>query len=135
MKIELYYIGKPRSREANTLAAEYGKRASRYCRFEAIQLKNDAEAESRASKAYRVVLDPAGRAMRSEDLAALVERVGRDMAFFVGGANGFGDAFRDSADCLLALSTMTLPHELARVVLAEQIYRAFTILRNHPYPR
>jgi len=135
LKIELYYIGKPRSREANALAAEYGKRASRFCRFEAIQLKNEGEAESRAPKAYRVVLDPTGRAMRSEELATLIERAGRDIAFFVGGADGFSDPFRASADRLLSLSTMTLPHELARVLLAEQIYRAFTILRNHPYPR
>jgi 23S rRNA (pseudouridine1915-N3)-methyltransferase len=53
----------------------------------------------------------------------------------VGGADGFSDAFRARADRLLSLSTMTLPHELARVLLAEQIYRAFTILGNHPYPR
>lgn len=135
MKIELYYIGKPRSREANALAGEYGKRTSRYCRFEAIQLKNEGEAESCAPKALRIALDPAGRAMRSEELAALIERAGRDIAFFVGGSDGFSDSFRSSADCLLSLSTMTLPHELARVLLAEQIYRAFTILRNHPYPR
>ncbi len=67
--------------------------------------------------------------------AAFLEKAQRDVAFFVGGADGFSQSFRQEADLLLSLSKMTLPHELARVVLAEQIYRAFTILRNHPYPR
>ena len=100
-----------------------------------VQLRNEREAEKQGGKALRVILDPAGDAMRSEEMARLVEGAGRDIAFFVGGADGFSEEFRNSADRLLSLSQMTLPHELARVILAEQIYRAFTILRNHPYPR
>jgi len=135
LKITLFYIGKPRSREANLLAEDYGGRISRFCRFEAVQLKSEKEAEKQVDRALRVVLDPAGEMLSSEEFARMIESAGRDIAFFVGGAEGFSDAFRGSAGRLLALSNMTLPHELARVMLAEQIYRAFTILRNHPYAK
>jgi 23S rRNA (pseudouridine1915-N3)-methyltransferase len=57
------------------------------------------------------------------------------MVFVIGGADGLPAEWRTRADLLLGLSAMTMPHELARVVLAEQIYRAFTALRGHPYPR
>jgi 23S rRNA (pseudouridine1915-N3)-methyltransferase len=60
---------------------------------------------------------------------------GRDLLFLVGGAEGLPTGWRERADLLVSLSRMTLPHELARAVLAEQIYRAFTTLRGHPYPR
>lgn len=127
-------MGKPRSREANVLAQEYAVRLGRYCRFEMRQIKNESAAAA-YDRALRVVLDPAGEELNSQQLAGLLEKAGRDVAFFVGGADGFSEAFRAGADRLLSLSRMTLPHELARVLLAEQIYRAFTILRNHPYPR
>jgi 23S rRNA (pseudouridine1915-N3)-methyltransferase len=135
LKITLFYIGKPRSREANLLAEEYATRIGRFCRFEAVQLKDEKEAEKQGGRALRLVLDPAGDSLRSEEFARLIESAGRDIAFFVGGAEGFSEPFRQSADRLLSLSAMTLPHELARVMLAEQIYRAFTILRNHPYAK
>jgi 23S rRNA (pseudouridine1915-N3)-methyltransferase len=134
LKVHLLYIGKPRSREANVLAQEYAVRLGRYCRFEMRQIKDEAAAAG-YERALRVVLDPAGEQMTSRDLASLLEKAGRDVVFFVGGADGFSEPFRARADRLLSLSKMTLPHELARVLLAEQIYRAFTILRNHPYPR
>jgi 23S rRNA (pseudouridine1915-N3)-methyltransferase len=135
LKITLFYIGKLRSREANLLAEDYAKRIRRFCRFEAVQLKDEKEAEKQGGKALRVVLDPAGDALGSEEFARLIESAGCDIAFFVGGAEGFSDVFRRSADRLLSLSAMTLPHELARVILAEQVYRAFAILRNHPYAK
>jgi 23S rRNA (pseudouridine1915-N3)-methyltransferase len=57
------------------------------------------------------------------------------VAFYIGGAEGFSAKFKESADRLLSLSQMTLPHELARVMLLEQLYRAFTILGGHPYAK
>jgi len=60
---------------------------------------------------------------------------GRDLVFVVGGHDGLPPEWRLEADILLSLTAMTLPHELARAILAEQIYRAFATLRNHPYPR
>ena len=68
-------------------------------------------------------------------LIAQSEMEGRDLVFVVGGADGLPPAWRARADLLLALSPMTFPHELARAMLAEQIYRAFATLRGHPYPR
>jgi 23S rRNA (pseudouridine1915-N3)-methyltransferase len=134
LKVHLLYIGKPRSREANLLTQEYAVRLGRYCRFELRQIKDESAAAG-YDRALRIVLDPTGKQITSQELAVLLEKAGRDVAFFVGGAEGFSDAFRSRADRLLSLSKMTLPHELARVLVAEQIYRAFTILHNHPYPR
>ena len=134
MKLQLLFIGKPRSREANLLAQEYAGRIKHYCKFEMVQLK-DEKAAAAYSRVFKVVLDPAGEQMTSRELAAFLEKTTRETAFFVGGAEGFSDEFRARADRLISLSKMTLPHELARVILAEQIYRAFTILRGHPYPR
>ena len=102
-----------------------------------------AEAEALLAKVpagfRRVCLDPGGKALSSEDFARILgER--RDggtigLAFLIGGPDGFGAAVRDGADFLLSLGPMTLPHGLARIVLAEQIYRAMTILAGHPYHR
>ena len=134
LKLYLLCIGKPRNREANLLAEDYARRIEHYCRFEMRSLK-DERAVKDYQRTAKVVLDPSGRQMSSQELATFLEKAQRDVAFFVGGADGFSQSFLEDADLLLSLSKMTLPHELARVVLAEQIYRAFTILRNHPYPR
>ena len=134
MKIQLFYIGKPRNRALNDAAAEYGKRIKRFCRYESVELKGEQDAPHE-KKALRIVMDPKGKLIPSEAFARWIESAGRDIHFFIGGADGFTDEFRDSADRLLSLSPMTLPHELARVLLAEQIYRGFAILNNHPYPR
>ena len=134
MKVHLLYVGKQRQRETDRLALDYASRIERYCSFEMKPVKSELAAEA-YPRALRVGLDPAGEQMTSAELARFLEQAGRDVVFFVGGPDGFSDEFRAKADRLLSLSKMTLPHELARVVLAEQIYRAFTILRNHPYPR
>ena len=88
---------------------------------------------------FRVLLDAAGRPLNSAELAALIEKLEngavKELQFLVGGADGFSGAVRQKADLLMALSQLTLSHELARVVAAEQIYRAFTILRGHPYAK
>ena len=68
-------------------------------------------------------------------LVSRAEMEGRDLVFVVGGADGLPPDWRARADLLLSLSRMTFPHELARAMLAEQIYRAFATLRGHPYPR
>jgi len=134
LKIRLFYIGKARSRPLNEAADEYAKRTTRFCRFEMREIKSEKDAP-KDSKALRIVLDPRGKQVPSETLAQWIEQAGRDVDFFIGGADGWSETFRQSADRLLSLSAMTMPHELARVLLAEQIYRAFTIQRNHPYPR
>ena len=93
-----------------------------------------------AADGYRlVVFDVLGEAITSPDLAARVraweEQAPQRTAFAIGGADGFDPAVLDAADARLSLGAITLPHQLARVVAAEQLYRALTILRGHPYHR
>jgi len=138
VKVFLYFVGKPKDPHANALAADYVQRANRYAPTRMAEIKPDADFWSKHPSAQKILLDPAGRSIDSAafaDLFARAEMVGRDLVFVVGGHDGLPQAWRNRADLLLSLSTMTMPHELARAVLAEQIYRAFTILRGHPYPR
>ena len=84
------------------------------------------------------ILAAAGQSLDSAGFTGLVAkagREGRDQVFLVGGADGPPEGWRERADLLLSLSPMTFPHEFARVMLAEQLYRAFTTLRGHPYPK
>jgi 23S rRNA (pseudouridine1915-N3)-methyltransferase len=86
----------------------------------------------------KVVLDERGTLVRTMDLARRIARwreTGRDVAFIVGGADGLAESVKNSAEFTWSLSPLTLPHGLARVVLAEQLYRAHSILHNHPYHR
>jgi 23S rRNA (pseudouridine1915-N3)-methyltransferase len=88
--------------------------------------------------ALRVVLDEKGRGFRTEKLADYLRQwrdAARDAAFVIGGADGLAPRIKREADLLWSLSPLTLPHGLVRVVLAEQLYRATTILLNHPYHR
>lgn len=139
MKLLLFYIGKARDTHANAMAAEYIKRSTRFAKCEMREihpLRFDPWAKH--PSASKILLDPAGRALDSAGFISLVEKAerdGRDLVFLIGGAEGLPADWKARADLLLGLSPMTMPHELARVVLAEQIYRALTALRGHPYPR
>jgi 23S rRNA (pseudouridine1915-N3)-methyltransferase len=139
LKLFLYYIGKARDTHANGMAQEFLKRTSRYMAREMREIvPSRFDIFARHSTARKVFLDPAGKAMDSEAFAALIgkaELEARDVAFLIGGHDGLPPEWKPRADLLLSLSAMTMPHELARAVLAEQIYRALTILRGHPYPR
>jgi len=133
--------------------AEYADRMPREARMELIALKPAArgaplqrmlDAEGKRILAalpadcIRVVLDERGTVLSTMDLARRVARwreAGRDVAFVVGGADGLAESVRKAANLVWSLSPLTLPHGLARVVLAEQLYRADSILHNHPYHR
>jgi 23S rRNA (pseudouridine1915-N3)-methyltransferase len=135
MKIYLYFVGKPRDSHANAMAEEYIKRSTRFATCEMREIDpRRADPFARHPPAVKILLDPAGQACDSADFARLLQ-AGRDLVFVIGGANGLPAEWKSRADRLLALSPLTLPHELARVVLAEQIYRALTTLRGHPYPK
>ncbi|MGI8991160.1 MAG: 23S rRNA (pseudouridine(1915)-N(3))-methyltransferase RlmH [Bryobacteraceae bacterium] len=139
MKVFLFYIGKPRDAHANRIAEDFVERASHYAGTEMREIRPEKfDLWSKHPAARKIFLDPAGKQMTSESFAGVFENaeaIGRDLVFLIGGHDGLPPAWRDKADLLLSLSLMTLPHELARAVLAEQIYRAFAILRGHPYPR
>ncbi|MGH9582510.1 MAG: 23S rRNA (pseudouridine(1915)-N(3))-methyltransferase RlmH [Bryobacteraceae bacterium] len=139
MKIFLYYIGKPRDAHANAIAAEFVKRSSRYadCEMrEIVPRRFDLFAKHPA--AQKIFLDPAARAVDSAGFTERIERAegeARDLVFLVGGHDGLPPEWKARASLLLSLSPMTFPHEMARAMLAEQIYRALATLRGHPYPR
>lgn len=135
MKIFLYFIGKPRDAHANAMAEEYIKRSSRFAKCEMREIDpRRFDPFAKHTTASKILLHPAGRACDSASFARWFEE-GHDLVFVVGGADGLPADWRGQADKLVALSPMTMPHELARVVLAEQIYRALTTIRGHPYPR
>lgn len=135
MKIYLYFIGKPRDAHANAMAAEYIKRSTRFAQCEMREIDpRRTDPFTKRANASKILLDPAGKPCDSAAFARLFEE-GGDLVFIVGGADGLPPEWKSRADRLLTLSPMTMPHELARVVLAEQIYRALTTLRGHPYPR
>ena len=139
MKIFLYFIGKPKDQHTNAIATDFVGRASRYCACEMREIRPDrADLWEKHPSGRKILLDPAGKPMDSAGFAKLIaaaEMEGRDLVFAIGGHDGLPPAWRSRADLLLSLSAMTFPHELARAMLAEQIYRAFATLRGHPYPR
>jgi 23S rRNA (pseudouridine1915-N3)-methyltransferase len=149
MRVEVLWIGKTRLPGVAALTEEYSKRLGRYCEFHGGEVRGSRKSGgggkeedamlAQAKESFRVVLDPAGKQTTSPDFArflgALRDRGQRSVTFCVAGADGFSSAFRKEADLLLSLSPLTMPHELARAVLLEQLYRAFTTLANHPYPR
>ncbi|MGC2245327.1 MAG: 23S rRNA (pseudouridine(1915)-N(3))-methyltransferase RlmH [Terriglobales bacterium] len=147
MKIKVAWVGKTKEPAIQTLTDEYLKRISQYAEVEGLAVKDEAailtlaSGDGRGARKERcklVLLDARGKQYSSEELAAMLEREqmnGAPLLFAIGGSDGFSDMARREAGLVLSLGKMTLPHELARVVLVEQIYRAFTILKNHPYHR
>lgn len=139
MKIYLYFIGKAKDPHANALAEDFLGRISRYSTAEMREIRpGRADLWAKHPAARKVLLDPAGKPMDSAAFASLVSRAemeGRDLVFLIGGHDGLPAGWAARADLLVSLSPMTFPHELARAMLAEQIYRALATLRGHPYPR
>jgi 23S rRNA (pseudouridine1915-N3)-methyltransferase len=144
VKIFLYFIGKPRDAHANAMAQDFLGRAARYAPAEMREIRQREIQPGRVDlwekhpSARKIFLDPAGKPMDSAGFARLLSKAemeGRDLVFLIGGHDGLPAGWGARADLLVSLSAMTFPHELARAMLAEQIYRAFATLRGHPYPR
>jgi len=146
VKLRVVWIApKSRSKEPayDALTREYVNRISKYQAIEASDLPSEGallkllEQSAGRRKPLLVLLDSRGKEMTSEQLAEFVEAQHsadvQQLIFAIGPADGFSDAARSAANKIVSLGTMTLPHELARVILLEQIYRAFTIIRKHPY--
>jgi 23S rRNA (pseudouridine1915-N3)-methyltransferase len=139
VKIFLYFIGKPKDPHANAVAEDFLGRAARYCPCEMREIRPERfDLWERHPAARKIFLDPVGKPLDSAAFASIVsqaEMLGRDLLFLIGGHDGLPNGWGGRADLLLSLSKLTFPHELARAMLAEQIYRAFATLRGHPYPR
>ena len=155
MRIHLLSVGRRMPGWVEEGYREYAKRLPPECSLRLVEIEPghrgkgaNPDAARRAEgerllaalpKAVRVVaLDERGRAWSTEELARVLAgwmAEGPDLALMIGGPEGLADECRDRADQLWSLSPLTFPHPLVRVILAEQLYRAWTILRGHPYHR
>jgi 23S rRNA (pseudouridine1915-N3)-methyltransferase len=155
MRVWLIAVGQRLPAWVDAGCEEYVKRLPREWSFELVELKAAQRpeglpataaiaAEGKAIRAAlppgarKVVLDERGRPLTTLQLAQRLtewQRDGRDVALVIGGADGLDPALKAAADESLALSAMTLPHGLARVLLVEQLYRAASVLQGHPYHR
>jgi 23S rRNA (pseudouridine1915-N3)-methyltransferase len=143
MKIRLVMLGKTHNAALRALIDEYVKRTQRFTPAEITELRETSPAALRKLKfdsaSTIVLLDAAGKQFTSAQFAKWLgdarDNGMREMIFLCGDAEGFPDEVRAAAKQKISLTTLTMPHEFARVLLAEQIYRAFTILAGHPYDK
>lgn len=143
MKIRLIMLGKTRREEIRALLDDYAGRLSHYCEIAINELRDTSPASLRKLKigpsSTVVLLDAAGKQWTSQRFARWLGDIRdggtRELVFLCGDAEGFPADLRARATHSVSLSTLTMPHEFARVILAEQIYRAFAILAGHPYPK
>ena len=140
MKLVIVAVGKLKDAEARVLADDYLGRLRRYTACEEREVKAPGDLAAAIPKdALVVALEVHGDAVTSPELARRVEswasRGKGIVAFVIGGAEGIPKPLSAKADARLSLSKLTLPHRIARVILAEQLYRAMTILRGEPYAR
>jgi 23S rRNA (pseudouridine1915-N3)-methyltransferase len=143
MRIRLIFLGKTKRAEIRSLVEEYLTRIRRFAQVELVELRDGSATAARKLEfepsATVVLLDAAGKPLSSESFAKWVgelrDRGARELVFLCGDAEGFPEAIRRRATVKLSLSPLTFSHELARAMLAEQLYRAFTILAGHPYAK
>ena len=135
-------LGKTRRAELRAVLDDYVKRVGRYAATEVVEVRDESAMLKKldAERAATVVLlDAGGKTLNSEEFAKwlgeLRDRGTRELIFVCGDADGFPEAVRQRARQKLSLGAMTFSHELARVMLAEQLYRGFAILSGSPYPK
>lgn len=156
MNITILCVGKIKEKYFTAAIDEYKKRMSRFAKFDIIEVPDEKIPENASVKEQETVKEKEGRAvlsrlkpggsvialciegteLTSEQLAEKIERfsmTSSSVTFIIGGSLGLSDEVKNAADLKLSFGRMTLPHQLMRVVLAEQIYRAFKINRNESY--
>ena len=141
-KVYFVVVGKIKESFYTEAVAEYAKRLSRFAKVEIKELPEGANPESeadsilRACKGYVIALAVEGEKLSSEKLAAKLQKLtndGKDITFVIGSSCGLADRVKQAADYRLSFSDMTFPHQLMRVILAEQVYRAFMINAGSTY--
>ena len=151
MKLRVLSIGKKMPAWIRQGVDEYGRRLPRHLGFEVVEVPSSrgqqpaeirrAEAQNLLKTAGRdnlVALDERGRAWTTEQLSSELEgwlAAGQNISFLIGGAEGLDESLRRRASKVWCLGPLTLPHQFVRVIVAEQIYRAWSILQGHPYHR
>jgi 23S rRNA (pseudouridine1915-N3)-methyltransferase len=141
VKLTIGWIGKTKDRAIQELTDKYFERLAHYANVEALSLKDDGKlltlSGGKSDRHTLIALDSRGKQLSSEGLAEFLrnhqDRGSTHLVFAIGGADGLSEQAKHTAQFTLSLGKMTLSHELARVVLLEQLYRAFTILKGHPY--
>ena len=150
MKITVLAVGKIKEKYLVEALQEYSKRMSRYADFKIVELPDAPQGKSAdeqkrieseellaKAKGFIVALDFRGKEFSSEDFASLIETKCTEgvseFSFLIGGSHGHTDELRARADLILSFGKMTFPHQLFRVLVCEQIYRAFTIINGTPY--
>ena len=144
MKIKIAWIGKTKEPAITSLTEEYLQRISRYAQVEGVVLRDEADLLAKFGGAAKtrprstlVLMDTRGKELSSEQFAKFLgnyqDRNPLPLVLAIGGADGFRAEAKAVAQSVISLGKMTMAHELARVVLLEQVYRAFTILKGHPY--
>ena len=150
MKFRFVWVGKTKDKNWKALQDDYLKRLSHFVKCEIIEVRDSAAhegpeiegkriLEALNPKTLAVLLDAGGKAVSSHQLADLIEKwqvAGtKEVAFIIGGAYGVSEEIRGNADHMLSLSFLTFTHEMARVVLLEQLYRGYSIIKGFPYQK
>jgi|SRR5687767_3663495 len=150
MKFRFIWIGKTKDPNWKALQDEYLRRLSHFVKCEITEIKDLANQkgpeiegerilETLNQKTFAVLLDVSGKAMSSRDLATEIEKWQNrglsEVSYIVGGADGVSPRVAERADISLSLSFLTFTHDMARVVLLEQLYRAYTIIKGFPYQK
>ncbi len=150
MKFRFIWVGKTKDKNWKALQEEYLRRLSHFVRCETAEAKDAAGPRAKEiegqrilgllnQKTFVVLLDVRGKAVSSHELAETImgwQNSGlKEIAFVIGGAEGVSQEIAESSDFMLSLSFLTFTHEMARAVMLEQLYRAFTIIKGHPYQK
>ena len=157
MKITVLTVGKIKEKYLRDAIVEYTKRLSRYCKLEIIEVADEKTPDNASENAeemirqkeaerllkyiredaYLITLEIGGKQLTSEEFSEKIEKLGiqgtSHIIFVIGGSIGIGKAVLEKSDYALSFSKMTFPHQLMRVILCEQIYRAFRIIQHEPY--
>ena len=133
MRVRIVAVGKMKEPYVREGVDKYITRIKRYCGVSVLEVKDESRLLAKA-KGYTIALHPFGKEVTSEEFATLLKNK-TDVTFLIGGAEGLPKEILSQADMRLSLSRLTFQHDLARLILAEQLYRAFTILKGLPYHR